>query len=199
MPDFSIEKQYAGPVCGIDEVGRGPLAGPVVAACVMFHDINIKHDILSEIKDSKKISLKKREQIAEVIPTIATVGIGIAEVEEIDRINILNATYLAMTRAFDTMCDKIDVVPSACLIDGRGAPDLPCQTQSVIKGDNISLSIAAAAIMAKVYRDRLMLRLANDFPQYSWDTNAGYGTAAHILALNEHGITPHHRKSFKPI
>lgn len=180
------------PVCGVDEVGRGPWAGPVVAAAVLF-DPAIPFPF---VDDSKALSAKRREVCFAELITCARFGIGMASVEEIDSINILQATFLAMRRAVAALPE----MPAFALIDGNKIPPgLPCDAQAIIKGDSLSVTIAAASIIAKVTRDRIMAGLAADFPGYSWQTNAGYGTKAHQEGLKRLGVTPHHRRSFKPI
>lgn len=192
MPDLSHEQATGGRVAGIDEAGRGPWAGPVVAAAVVLN----REAIPAGLNDSKKLSAKKRDQLFEQINATAQVGIGQASVDEIDQRNILNATYLAMTRAVAAL----PTLPDHLLIDGNQLPDdLPCPAEAVIKGDGKSLSIAAASIIAKVTRDRIMANLARSFPAYGWERNAGYGTAQHREALNLVGVSPHHRRSFAPI
>ena len=176
--DFSFETlaraRGANRVVGVDEVGRGPLAGPVMAAAVRLDPENIP----AGLADSKALSLVRRERLYDVILSTAEVGIGRAEVEEIDRINILQASFLAMHRAIAA---------------------LPAPAEALIKGDARCLSIAAASIVAKVSRDRLMVELAQQFPGYGWEKNAGYPTKAHRQGLQDLGITPHHRRSFAPI
>ncbi len=197
MPDFSIEdfeRARAGAtliIAGVDEVGRGPWAGPVVTAAV----IPGKNFDCNGIQDSKKLSPQKREDLAERIRQQADVSIGSASVSEIDDLNILQATFLAMRRAVEGLSQS----PGLVLVDGNKAPDLPCPVQTVIKGDQISASIAAASIVAKVERDRLMSKLAEDYAGYGWERNKGYGTREHRDGLESHGITPHHRRSFAPI
>lgn len=195
MPDFHIENQYHGLVCGIDEVGRGPLAGPVVAACVYIPEDIRKLDFVTDLNDSKKITLKKRELLFHEITSHCIYGINQASVREIDEINILQASLLAMKRAYLSMGKQMHMT----LIDGNKSPDLPCKTQTVVKGDSISASIAAASILAKVTRDRMMAELDEIYPGYGWNTNAGYGSKAHMEALDTIGITPHHRTTFAPI
>lgn len=190
-PDFSIESAYHGTIVAIDEVGRGPWAGPVVTAAVVLDP----HNIPTGINDSKKLSAAKREELFHTITASARTATGMATVEEIDRLNILQATFLAMQRAYDALAVDAEIA----LIDGNKAPKLPCPTRCIVKGDAISLSIAAASIIAKVTRDRLMASFAREYPFYGWETNAGYGTKAHQEGLAIHGITPHHRKSFAPI
>ena len=192
MPDLSFESRIDGIVAGVDEVGRGPWAGPVMAAAVVLDQANIPVGL----NDSKKLSAKKREALFAVLCEAASYGIGQATVEEIDKINILQATFLAMTRAIEAL----PVAPDHLLIDGNRCPKcLPCSAETIIKGDSRSLSIAAASIIAKVTRDRMMAELAKSYPAYKWESNAGYGTAQHREALDLVGISPHHRKSFAPI
>ena len=196
MPDYSFETAAAQRglihIAGVDEVGRGPLAGPVTAAAVILDPANIPPGL----RDSKKLTQKRREALFQPILDSAICSIASASVAEIDQINILQATYLAMRRALNGLPTR----PDHALIDGnRLPPDLPCTAEAIVKGDDRSLSIAAASIIAKVSRDRLMVDLAQQFPGYGWDTNAGYGTARHIAALKQLGVTPHHRVSFKPV
>lgn len=191
LPDFSIESTYGGPIVAMDEAGRGPLAGPVVAAAVML----APHAITEGINDSKKLTTAKREALFHAITASAKTAVGMANVEEIDRLNILHASLLAMQRAYDAL----GVEAQIALIDGNKAPILPCPTRCIVRGDAISLSIAAASIIAKVTRDRIMASLAREYPFYGWETNAGYGTKAHHEGMAKHGITPHHRKSFAPV
>ena len=192
MPDFNLEDQYPAPVAGIDEAGRGPWAGPVVASAVVLDRQNLPDGL----NDSKQLSKKKRESLFELIRQSAIVGIGIGTVEEIDRINIARANDLAMERAVADL--RVD--PGFLLIDGRWVPKgLRAPARAVIKGGTLSLSIAAASIIAKVTRDRIMAELAGANPGYHWETNQGYGTKAHAEALKSLGVTPHHRHSFRPI
>ncbi len=194
-PDFSVENQFDGLVCGLDEVGRGPLAGPVVAACVIIPN-NIKHlDFVCQLNDSKKIAPKKRECLFDEITTHCIYGIAQASVSEIDDINILQASLLAMKRAYLSMGCSVQMA----LVDGNKLPSLPCQAQAVVKGNSISSSIAAASILAKVTRDRIMRELDVLHPGYGWKTNAGYGAKVHMEALDALGITSHHRTTFAPI
>ena len=191
-PDFEFEKKKPGPVCGVDEVGRGPWAGPVMAAAVILDPSNIP----AGLNDSKKLTIARRETLFGEIMATATVSIGSASVAEIDKINILQATFLAMKRAVE----GLGIAPAFALIDGNKTPPwLPCEAQAIVKGDSRSLSIAAASIIAKVTRDRLMCDLSAQFPGYGWQTNMGYGTKAHQEGLAQLGVTPHHRVSFKPI
>jgi len=190
----AFDQQFDAPICGIDEVGRGPLAGPVVSACVHIPPNNLDNPIWSQITDSKKISATKREKLFEPIKELCVFGIAEASAQEIDSLNIHHATLLAMKRAFENM----PLSPKTALIDGKFAPDVSCATQTVIKGDSLSLSIGAASILAKVTRDRMMTKLHQDHPHYAWDRNAGYGTKAHMAGLESHGLTPFHRLSFAP-
>lgn len=192
MPDLSIESLYTGNIAGVDEAGRGPWAGPVVAAAVILDLKNIPEGL----NDSKKLSKAKREKLFQEIKSQAHVGVGIACVDEIDEINILQATKSAMVRALEAL----PIAPDIALIDGnQTVVNAPCRNECVIKGDSKSLSIAAASIIAKVTRDQMMEALHLEHPEYAWDRNAGYGTKAHQEALYIHGITKHHRKSFRPI
>ena len=191
LPNLSFEILAGGVVAGVDEAGRGPWAGPVVAGAVILNQKRIP----SGINDSKKLSAIKRELLYEEILQSARTGIGISTVEEIDKLNILEATKLAMQRAVEMLGNDIILV----LIDGNKAPTLNFPTQTIIGGDTKSLSIAAASIIAKVTRDRIMCELGEANPEYGWERNSGYGTKHHIEALAKYGITGHHRKSYKPI
>ncbi|WP_259782225.1 ribonuclease HII [Aestuariispira ectoiniformans] len=196
MPDFSLEQNYVGPVAGVDEVGRGPWAGPVVTCAVILDRETFPADLAAQLDDSKKLSDKKREALFEPIKQNAEAFcIAEATVEEIDEHNILAATMLAMKRAVE----GLSVTPAAVLVDGNRRPDLAMPLETVVKGDSRSLSIAAASILAKVTRDRMMAELAQEFPHYAWERNAGYGTKAHQAGLAGHGVTIHHRRSFAPI
>ncbi|MEQ8747181.1 ribonuclease HII [Pyruvatibacter sp.] len=194
-PDLSLETDAfatgAKNVCGIDEAGRGPWAGPVVAAAVILDTAWLPHGI----NDSKKLTERARDELAAAIHTHAQVGVGLATVEEIDRLNIRAATFLAMARAVAAL----PALPDMALIDGRDTPDVGCPARAVIKGDGRSLSIAAASIIAKTTRDAMMVAMDADFPGYGFARHKGYGTKAHRAALEKLGITPHHRKSFAPI
>jgi ribonuclease HII len=176
-------------VAGVDEVGRGPLAGPVVAAAVILPQP------IDGIADSKQLSPKERVEVATAIVERAWFGIGAASVGEIDRINILQATMLAMQRAVA----RLPVQPHRVMVDGNRAPCLPCPAECVIDGDALVPAIGAASILAKVLRDRLMQRLACRYPGYGFATNVGYGTPEHLTGLERHGPTRHHRGSFAPI
>ena len=188
---IAFENNFSLPIAGIDEVGRGPLAGPVIAAAVILDRKNIPEGI----NDSKKIPKAKRILLAEKIKENSVYAYGAASEIEIDEINILQASLLAMKRA----SDRLSVVPKTTLIDGNFKPDIKNNTISIIKGDSKSVSIAAASILAKVYRDEIMLKYSKQFPEYGFQTNSGYGTKEHLSALKNYGITPIHRKSFKPV
>ena len=191
-PDFDFEQNAPQPVCGVDEVGRGPWAGPVTAAAVILDPRNIP----AGLNDSKKLTALRREALFTEIMATAVVSIASASVQEIDEINILQATFLAMRRAVA----GLGTPPAFALIDGNKIPPgLPCKAQAIVKGDSRSLSIAAASIVAKVTRDQLMCDLSATYPGYGWQTNMGYGTKAHQEGLARLGVTPHHRVSFKPI
>ena len=192
MPDFSLEDHYPAPVAGVDEAGRGPWAGPVVAAAVVLD----REAVPEGLNDSKKLSAKRREILFEKIRETAMVGVGIGTVEEIDRIGVGRANDLAMCRAVEEMGSS----PAFVLVDGIWLPKmLAFPARPIKKGDARSLSIAAASIIAKVTRDRIMAGLDAECPGYGWRTNQGYGTAEHANALQRLGVTPHHRRSFRPI
>ena len=190
-PSYKFDQTYETPIIGVDEVGRGPLAGPVISAAIILN----KEKIPEGINDSKKLSKKKREVINEELISQHSFAIGIASVEEIDKINILQASLLAMKRAVL----NLNIKPQTILVDGNKLPDLEYNMYPIIKGDSKSISIAAASIIAKVYRDKLMQDLSLQYPGYYWEKNSGYGTKQHLLALNNLGVTPIHRKSFAPI
>jgi ribonuclease HII len=184
-------KLAGGPVAGIDEAGRGPWAGPVVAAAVILDPGRIPDGI----NDSKALEPEDREAIYARLVAVAEIGVGIADVRRIDRDNILNATMWAMAQAMRKLQSK----PRLALIDGNRAPDLRCQTRTVVGGDAKCLSIAAASIIAKVTRDRLMIALGQELPNYGFERHKGYGTPEHQTAIGRHGVTPHHRRSFRPV
>ena len=195
-PDFTLEAtaqaRGATRIAGVDEVGRGPLAGPVVAAAVVLDPARLPEGL----NDSKKLTAKRREAICAAIWDMAEVGVGQASVDEIDRINILRASHLAMERAVAAL----PAPPDHLLIDGNMIPaGLTIPAEAVIKGDGRSVSIAAASIVAKIWRDRVMWDLAQQFPGYGWESNAGYPSKSHKEALRNLGVTPHHRRSFKPV
>ena len=200
MPDFAHERRIGGIVAGIDEAGRGPLAGPVVAACVTLDMARTPRKLKRLIDDSKKLSREARAtafaQLAALrADGIVAIGVGAASVAEIDRVNILQATFLAMRRA---LC-RLPKQPDHALIDGdKVPPGLSCAATALIGGDGLSLSIAAASIVAKVLRDRAMHRLSLRYPGFGWTTNVGYGTDEHTQGLAQLGPTPHHRLSFAP-
>lgn len=203
MPDFEHEDRARadghGVVCGIDEAGRGPWAGPVVAAAAILDRATLPAALAAELDDSKRLKAVARERLLAELAPHAVIGVGQASAAEIDALNILQATFLAMDRAVAAL----GRVPDMALVDGNRPPPLPlatgCRIDCLIGGDGRSLSIAAASIAAKVTRDRLMTDLAGRFPGYGWERNAGYGTAAHKAALDRLGVTPEHRKSYKPI
>jgi ribonuclease HII len=195
MPDLTLERAAGGTVAGIDEVGRGPWAGPVLAGAVIFPEHGLPPELAGAIDDSKRLSPARRSTLDAAIREHAEVALGSASVEEIDRLNILQASLLAMARAVAAL----EIRPGSALVDGNRAPELAIPTQTVIGGDGKSLSIAAASIVAKVARDRLMTELARSFPGFGWERNFGYGTPEHRRALDRHGVTAHHRASFAPI
>lgn len=201
-PDFSFEDEADGIVCGIDEVGRGPLAGPVVAAAVVLRRAFIPLEILAEINDSKKVPAEKRGFLFKELQKYAYIALAECSVGEIDRINILQASLRAMRKAHMKL-HKImgEAPPVMALVDGNVSPRLAhrIKIKTIVQGDARSFSIAAASIVAKHYRDTLMKKYARKFPQYGWHTNVGYGTAEHLEALEMHGITPLHRRSFAPV
>lgn len=191
-PDFETELALGGVVVGVDEVGRGPLCGPVTAAAVVLDPGSIPDGL----DDSKKVPLARRLALFEILHQVADVSIGWASVAEIDKMNIRAASLLAMRRAVE----GLPQMPGHALIDGNTVPDgLPCPATALIKGDARSLSIAAASIVAKVARDRVMVALAQQHPGYGWDRNMGYPTAEHLDALRRLGVTPVHRRSFSPV
>lgn len=189
--ETALIASYKGLVAGVDEAGRGPLAGPVVAAAVILDP----DDIPDGINDSKKLLREAREKIYAQIMRRARYAVAIAEVERIDRLNILHATMWAMAAAVEGLTDR----PAAALVDGDRLPELPCPGHAVVGGDSLSLSVAAASIVAKVTRDRLMIALAGEHPGYGWERNMGYGTPEHCAAIERLGVTVHHRRSFAPI
>ncbi|WP_020591052.1 ribonuclease HII [Kiloniella laminariae] len=207
MPDFQkeieLQQQLAidpAIIVGLDEVGRGPWAGPVVAAAAWLDQFRTPLSLLRKLDDSKKLTAIRREQLAAELTQLNMIGVvrialGQASVEEIDELNILQASLLAMQRAFQ----NLKIKPDGALIDGNRLPLLPCPGQTVIKGDSLSLSIAAASVVAKVERDRQMQQLSIHYPGYGWERNQGYGTAEHRAALLDLGVTPAHRRTFRPV
>ena len=201
MPDFSIEKKFNFPVIGLDEVGRGPLAGPVISCGCYFHTYTHIKNELEYINDSKKLSVKKRYLAFKIINNLKKKNIldyklGIATVNEIDKFNILNATKMSMIRVLE----KFQLPNATLIIDGNFKLSYKnYQEHSIIQGDQQSLSIATASIIAKIYRDRLMSILSNKFKEFNWEQNAGYGTKQHLKQIKIVGPTIHHRKSFEPI
>jgi ribonuclease HII len=203
VPDFSLESGLGADrgliVVGLDEAGRGPWAGPVVAAAAWLDPGALAPSLLGELDDSKRLSRPARERLLLALedagPAAVRLGLGQANVAEIDRLNILQASLLAMRRAVIAL----GLVPDAALVDGNQAPDLACPVETVVKGDGLSLSIAAASIAAKVTRDRHMAALAERHPGYGWERNQGYGTAEHRAAIARLGVTTEHRRSFRPI
>ena len=199
MPDYQLEKQALADgyrcICGIDEAGRGPWAGPVVAAAVVLDTQLISPELLVQLDDSKKLSASKRQDIYEQLGDCAQFAVGWASVAEIDEINILQATFLAMRRAVEALSVAVDLA----LIDGNKTPGLSCAERAIVKGDAKSYSISAASIIAKISRDREMRELSARYPGYGWEHNAGYGTREHQQALAKLGVTPAHRQSYAPI
>jgi ribonuclease HII len=200
MPDFAIERQCDGVVCGVDEAGRGPLAGPVVAAAVVIDRRRFRGELRRILDDSKALAREAREECYAALQKLAStgavsIGVGAASVDEIDRINILRASLAAMGRAVASLGARPDIA----LVDGNVAPPLPCAVRTVVKGDALSFSIAAASVIAKVTRDRIMYALAERHPGYGWHTNVGYSTAEHFEGIRRLGVTRHHRRSFEPV
>lgn len=203
MPDLSFERaaiaDHGGPVVGLDEVGRGPWAGPVVACAFPLPDARAETggllpDVFAALDDSKKLTARRREHLFEGLRAFPH-GIGVVDVEEIDRLNILQASLLAMRRALAAS----SVTARCALVDGNRDPGLGLPTMLVVKGDERSIAIAAASVLAKVTRDRVMTDLASAHPGYGWERNMGYGTKAHSEGLARLGVTAHHRRSFAPI
>lgn len=201
MPDFVFEKSLnkTDLIIGLDEAGRGPWCGPVVAACVGWPDLKCPDELAKQINDSKKLTPVKREMLFDkIIAATPIYGIGQASAQEIDEINILQASFLAMRRALDQVIQK-GFTPQVALIDGNRLPDWDMEKYALVGGDGKSLSIAAASILAKVTRDRIMVELSKKYPHYGWEKNAGYGTKTHQEGLVKYGITPEHRRSYAPI
>ncbi len=196
LPDFAAERKVVGAdggmVAGVDEAGRGPWAGPVVAAAVILPEDAAP----AGLRDSKLLSAAQRDRLYDAVREAAVVGVGMASVDDIDRLNILQATFLAMKKAVEAL----NAAPATLLIDGKTCPPFGrVRAIPVVGGDRLCPSIAAASIIAKVTRDRLMIELAERFPGYGWQANKGYGTREHSGAIARLGITPHHRRSFAPI
>ena len=194
-PNFDLEGSFDGLVCGLDEVGRGPLAGPVTAACVYIPENAYALPFVSEIRDSKALSAKVLENLYREITTHFVWAVAEKPPQEIDEMNILQASLAAMA---DAMQSTGHVFEHA-LVDGNRLPKLPCTASAIVKGDSKSVSIAAASIVAKVSRDRFMRKLHEEYPYYGWNTNVGYPSKAHLVGIDTHGITEHHRKSFAPV
>ena len=199
MPTFrheiSLGRKSGAVICGVDEAGRGPLAGPVVACAAILPLAGISTRLLGALDDSKRLSAEVREAVAIKLRAKAVYALGEASVEEIDRFNILRATFMAMRRAFE----KLPLQPQHAIIDGNMKPGLPIAETTIVEGDHLSYSIAAASILAKVARDKMMRELALEHSRYGWERNVGYGTPEHLAAIEAHGLTPHHRVSFKPV
>jgi ribonuclease HII len=200
MPNFAIERRCAGIVCGVDEAGRGPLAGPVVAAAVILDPKRFPRSLRERLDDSKVLTAEERGACWRALGRCAErgaahIGIGAASTGEIDTINILRAALLAMARAVAALA----VAPDIALVDGNMPPPLACAVRTVVGGDGLSFSIAAASVVAKITRDRLMRALAPRYPGYGWETNVGYATREHGEAIARLGPTPHHRRSFAPV
>jgi len=200
LPNFGFEKAVlrrlpGALIAGVDEAGCAPLAGPVVAAAVILDQRKLPRALRDGLDDSKKISFDKREELYGILMSCGTavIGVGRAEVREIESFNILNAAHLAMRRAVDAL----GCLVSVALVDGNRKPKpFPCEVETIVKGDGKSLSIAAASIVAKVTRDRYMIELARQHPGYGWENNVGYPTPEHRAAILRLGLTPHHRKTF---
>ncbi len=192
---FEVERfelaVHGGPVAGVDEAGRGPLAGPVVAAAVVLDP----EAIPDGIADSKALDARTRRSVYQAIIATAQVGIGVAGVDRIDADNILNASLWAMAQAVAVL----ERPPKLVLVDGNKAPLLDCAARAIVQGDAKCLSIAAASIVAKVTRDAIMAEIARDYPHYGFERHKGYGTREHHEAIARHGVTPHHRRSFRPV
>ena len=195
-PSLRFEKEAGCVVCGVDEVGCAPLAGPVLAAALILPDKALPRKLVALINDSKIVPAQKREIVAAALPGYCIISFGEASVEEIDTLNIYHARMLAMCRAIA----GLHVVPGLALIDGNAKPKgVTCSIRTVVDGDARCLSIAAASIVAKVSRDAYMHKLAEEYPGYGWETNVGYGTRDHRSAMAKLGLTPHHRRSFAPV
>jgi ribonuclease HII len=190
-----VDHTFPTPLCGVDEAGRGPLAGPVVAAAVILPAT----DIPTGINDSKKLTEKTRARLHDAIRACAIVGVGIVDPEEIDQLNIYWATMKAMTLAVDAVAETLGRPPAHVLVDGNTLPKWDYAATAIVGGDAKSLAIGAASIIAKHVRDQIMIEAARTWPAYGWQSNKGYGSATHLAALREHGPTPLHRRSFAPV
>jgi ribonuclease HII len=210
VPDFALEaeiRRRSGAdalVIGLDEAGRGPWAGPVMAAAAWLDPERCPAELVRGLDDSKRLSPARRRELLALLEVCAArglvaLGLGEAGVEEIDEVNILQASLRAMARAAADLAAGCGRAPDAALVDGNKLPELACPAEAVIGGDGRSLSIAAASILAKETRDRCMTALAKDHPGYGWERNKGYGTAEHRAALARLGVTPQHRRSFRPV
>jgi ribonuclease HII len=194
-PCFKIERDFPMPLAGVDEAGCAPLAGPVVAAAVILNRDHFPRGI----DDSKKLPLDTREAIYGRLVKVAAIGVGIASVEEIDQLNIYWARMLAMARAVEALAEMAGFDPAWVLVDGNATPRWERPSKAIVAGDSKCRSIAAASIVAKVTRDRIMADHARTWPGYGWETNRGYGTPEHMRALDALGLTPLHRRSFAPV
>ncbi|MFE8585108.1 ribonuclease HII [Sphingomonas sp. NCPPB 2930] len=190
-----VDHSFPMPLCGVDEAGRGPLAGPVVAAAVILPE----RDCPGGINDSKKLTEKTRARLCAEIRACAVVGVGIVHPEEIDRLNIYWATMKAMTLAVDAVVERLGGHPAHVLVDGNRLPKWGYAATAIVGGDAKSLAIGAASIVAKHVRDEMMIAAAEQWPAYGWHSNKGYGSATHLAALREHGPSPLHRRSFAPV
>jgi len=210
MPDFALEKELHARhgddvlVIGLDEAGRGPWAGPVMAAAAWLDPARCPAELRRGLDDSKRLGPARRAELFGMLEDsvargTAALGLGEAGVAEIDEVNILQASLRAMARAAADLAVRSGQAPGAALVDGNRLPELPCPAEAVVGGDGLSLSIAAASILAKVTRDRRMAALAQAHPGYGWERNKGYGTAEHRAALARLGVTPQHRRSFRPV
>lgn len=202
LPSLEMEREdverCGGPVAGVDEAGRGPLAGPVVAAAVAFTETDVRArggPALNGLNDSKALTEAAREVLFDEITEAFEVGVAVGDVARIDRCNILNATLWAMRSAVE----QLSTTPAAVLVDGNRDPGFACPSRAIVKGDSRCLSIAAASVVAKVTRDRMMLELAAVHPEYGFERHKGYGTREHLAAIAVHGVTEHHRRSFRPV
>ena len=199
MPNFEYENKISGMICGVDEVGRGPWAGPVLSCAVILKDNDLPISIKKILDDSKKLTDKKRLALFEPLKQHCHYCIATASVDEIDELNILQASLLSMKRAIEGLNKMLENKISHALIDGNQKVNISIPQTTIVKGDSISFSIASASVIAKVSRDLMMSELAKQHPHYSWERNAGYGTLDHKKGIENYGICQHHRKSFAPI